>query len=37
MLAALAGVAVGVWFEKPQQQPQTAVTGDREEDVDEPA
>jgi 4-azaleucine resistance transporter AzlC len=37
MLAALAGVAVGVWFEKSQQQPQTAVTGDREEDVDEPA
>ena len=37
MLAALAGVVVGVWFENPQRQTQAAVTGDHEESIDEPA
>ncbi len=37
MLAALAGVAVGVWFERPQQQTPKADAGDRGEGVNEPA
>lgn len=37
ILAAFAGVAVGVWFENPRQRTETAITGDREEGVDESA
>ncbi len=37
MLAALAGVVVGVWFENPQQQTQAAVAGDHAESIDESA